>query len=360
MEQTNTHTDITDDLCRYPHDFLTLADAIPSIRGSFYQGTPMQSIQRLVAEEFAAVNELIMAELHSDVPLVEDIGHHLIHAGGKRLRPLLTLLCAGLSGGIKRDHIALAAIIEFIHTATLLHDDVVDISALRRGKPTANAQWGNAPSVLVGDFLYSRAFQMMVRIGHLPLMDLLADTTNTIAEGEVLQLTKAGNADISEDEYYGVITRKTAILFAAAAEAAGLLSGQTKEQSQALHQHGLALGIAFQLIDDALDYEGDSAVLGKNIGDDLQEGKVTLPLIYVLKHAPEADRQIVKDAIKEKSVSQLSRIIDIVRNHGGLEYTHKQAQYFAEQAIKHVQKFPDSTYRQALIKLLDIAINRTL
>lgn len=318
----------------------------------------MQSIKRLVANEFAAVNQLILDELYSDVPLVEDIGHHLINAGGKRLRPLLALLSAGLCGEIKQNHIALAAIIEFIHTATLLHDDVVDISALRRGRPTANAQWGNAPSVLVGDFLYSRAFQMMVRIGHLPLMDLLADTTNMIAEGEVLQLTKAGNVNLTEEEYYSVITRKTAILFAAAAEAAGLLSGLSREESQPLNLLGISLGIAFQLIDDALDYEGDSAVMGKNIGDDLQEGKVTLPLIYVLENAPQEEQAIVRKAIQEKSLEQLPQVIEIVKNRGGLAYTHQKAQEYGEQALSQLDKFPDSAYKTALIDLLNLSIKR--
>jgi octaprenyl-diphosphate synthase len=320
----------------------------------------MQSIQHLVAKEFAAVNELIVAELHSDVPLIQEIGQHLISAGGKRLRPMLTLLSAGLFGAIKREHIQLATIIEFIHTATLLHDDVVDVSSLRRGKPTANAQWGNAPSVLVGDFLYSRAFQMTANIGHLPLLKLLSDTTNIIAEGEVLQLTKIGNTGLSETDYYDVITRKTAILFAAAAEAAALLSGCTPEQAKALREHGLALGIAFQLIDDALDYEGDSAVMGKNVGDDLQEGKVTLPLIYTLQYAPAAERQLVQEAIEQKSVANLAHVVSIVRDCGGLKHTHAQARKFAEDAIQHLQIFADSAYRQALIKLLDIAISRTL
>ena len=243
----------------------------------------MQDIRETVASEFEQVNALIIEQLHSDVDMVENIGHYIVDAGGKRLRPLLTLLTGAALGECSADHIKFAAVIEFIHTATLLHDDVVDISSLRRGRPTANAEFGNAPSVLVGDFLYTRAFQLMVQLKDMDILEHMADTTNTIAEGEVLQLVRAGDPDTSEEQYLDVITRKTAILFAAACYGAATLSGESEDMRQAMHSLGLNLGIAFQMIDDVLDYEGDPATMGKNVGDDLTEGKPTLPLIYTLE-----------------------------------------------------------------------------
>src|SRR5690606_26031545 len=239
----------------------------------------MLSFYEPVQSDFEAVNQLIIEQLHSDVELVENIGHYLVESGGKRLRPLLTLLASGALGYQGREHLKLATIIEFIHTATLLHDDVVDVSSLRRGRLTANAKWGNAPSVLVGDFLYSRAFQLMVDIGDVDIMRILADTTNTVSEGEVQQLVNAKDPDVGEDAYFQVIHKKTAILFAAAAETAGVLAQAPAEQRQALHAYGYHIGMAFQLVDDLLDYSGDSESLGKNVGDDLAEGKPTLPLI---------------------------------------------------------------------------------
>ena len=261
----------------------------------------MQQIHSAVASEFEQVNQLIVEQLHSDVDMVENIGHYIVDAGGKRLRPLLVLLTAAGLGSCAAAHIKFAAVIEFIHTATLLHDDVVDISSLRRGRPTANAEFGNAPSVLVGDFLYTRAFQLMVQLADMGILSHMADTTNTIAEGEVLQLVRAGNADTTQDQYLDVITRKTAILFAAGCYGAAALSGCPGEVRQSMHRFGLNLGIAFQMIDDVLDYEGDPATMGKNVGDDLTEGKPTLPLIYTLEHGTQEEQALVRKAISTKT-----------------------------------------------------------
>ncbi|AMO70250.1 MAG: octaprenyl-diphosphate synthase [Zhongshania aliphaticivorans] len=317
----------------------------------------MQQIRQVVDSEFVAVNDFIIEQLHSNVPLVENIGHYIVDAGGKRLRPLLSLLSAGAIGQISEKHLQLAAVIEFIHTATLLHDDVVDISALRRGRPTANANWGNAPSVLVGDFLYSRAFQILVQIGSFPLMGLLSDTTNTVAEGEVLQLTRAGNPDTSEATYFEVIRSKTAVLFGAACSGAAILSDKP-EQQDALHDYGINLGIAFQLIDDILDYEGDPAETGKNVGDDLAEGKPTLPLIYLLENGSDKHKQLVRDAISRKSAEQLEAIVDAVKHCGALDYCHAAAKRYTDAALAALNSLQPSPYRTALEELTEIALSR--
>ena len=233
----------------------------------------MKQVHSVIEQDFEAVNRLIVERLDSSVEMVENIGQYIVEGGGKRLRPLVSLLCARGLGYQEMQHIELATVIEFLHTATLLHDDVVDVSELRRGRATANSQWGNAPSVLVGDFIYSRAFQMLVAIGNMPIMKLMSDTTNAIAEGEVEQLVRAGDPNTSEDQYFRVITKKTAVLFAAAAEGAGILAGADAHITQRLREFGLNLGIAFQMVDDVLDYEGDPAEMGKNLGDDLAEGK---------------------------------------------------------------------------------------
>ena len=245
----------------------------------------INDIRASVEADFARVNALIIDQLYSDVDMVENVGQYIVDSGGKRLRPLLTLLAAASVGEVTEKHITFAAIIEFIHTATLLHDDVVDISTLRRGKPTVNSEFGNAPSVLVGDFLYTRAFQLMVQLDDMRILALMADVTNQIAEGEVLQLVRAGDPETSREQYFDVITRKTAILFAAACEGAVMLSGESDDVLAQMHSVGLNLGIAFQLIDDVLDYEGDPETTGKNVGDDLNEGKPTLPLIHAMSHA---------------------------------------------------------------------------
>jgi octaprenyl-diphosphate synthase len=317
----------------------------------------MQHIRQVVDSEFNSVNDFIVEQLHSRVALVENIGHYIIDAGGKRLRPLLSLLSAGALGKIDYDHIRLAAVIEFIHTATLLHDDVVDLSALRRGRPTANAEFGNAPSVLVGDFLYSRAFQVLVSIGNMPLMALLSDTTNTVAEGEVLQLARAGNPDTDEETYFNVIRSKTAVLFAAACSGAALLSEQNSQQ-QALYDYGLNLGIAFQLIDDILDYEGDPAETGKNVGDDLAEGKPTLPLIFILQNGSATQKQQVQRAISEKSADELDSIVAAVKQSGALDYCRDAAQKCSQAAIHALQPLPPSAHKDALSKLCELALQR--
>ena len=318
----------------------------------------MQQVRETVAQEFERVNQLIIEQLHSDVPLVENIGHYIVDAGGKRLRPMLALLSGGVHGDINDNHITLAAVIEFIHTATLLHDDVVDLSALRRGRPTANAEWGNAPSVLVGDFLYTRAFQLLVAIGDMKIMKLLADTTNAIAEGEVLQLTKAGNPNTSETEYFQIIKNKTAVLFAAATAGGAMLSGQPQPQIDRLYQYGLDLGTAFQLIDDALDYEGDAADMGKNIGDDLAEGKPTLPLIYTMKHGSKSQQQLISSAIASKSNAQIDDVIIAVSSCGALSHTRKIAAEHAQKAADIISNIPNTDHKTALLRLTELAASR--
>lgn len=320
----------------------------------------MLSFHKAVEADFSAVNQLIIDQLHSNVDLVENIGHYLVEAGGKRLRPLLVLLTANaLDYPAKgKQHLDLAAIIEFIHTATLLHDDVVDISSMRRGRLTANAKWGNAPSVLVGDFLYSRAFQMMVAIRDMDIMQLLSDTTNTISEGEVQQLVNANDPSVTEENYLNVIYKKTGALFEAACETSAVLSQATDEQRQALKRYGYHLGLAFQLVDDALDYEGDAEALGKNVGDDLAEGKPTLPLIFAMREGDEQQRTIIEKAIREGGLDQLDTIVDIVKSSGALEYTAESARQQADLAITQLQHLPDSPYKQAMIELAEFSIGR--
>ena len=322
----------------------------------------MLPFHQVVKDDFSAVNDLIIKQLHSDVGLVENIGHYLVEAGGKRLRPLMVLLTANALGypqANKNQHLDLAAIIEFIHTATLLHDDVVDMSSLRRGRPTANAQWGNAPSVLVGDFLYSRAFQMMVNIGNMDIMAILANTTNVISEGEVQQLVNAKNPDVSEDNYYQVIDKKTAILFAAACEVAAVLAGATDEQRTALKNYGRKVGIAFQLVDDALDYTGDAATLGKNVGDDLAEGKPTLPLIHAMRTGTPEQRELIANAIRSGDASQLSAILEIVQDTGAMNYTLNAAREQVRQAIEQLKFLPDNIYTQAMQQVAEFSLART-
>jgi len=318
----------------------------------------MQQIRATVASEFEQVNQLIIEQLHSNVPMVENVGHYIVDAGGKRLRPLLVLLSASALGRCHQDHIKFAAVIEFIHTATLLHDDVVDISSLRRGRPTANAEFGNAPSVLVGDFLYTRAFQLMVQLDDMPVLRHMADTTNTIAEGEVLQLTRAGDADTTEAQYLDVITRKTAILFAAGCWGAARLGGHAEPSQQALHDFGLNLGIAFQMVDDALDYDGDAATMGKNVGDDLTEGKPTLPLIHTLLHGTAAEQALVRRAITAKTADQLDDILAAVHRCGALDYTRAQARRYHDLALAQLQHLPASEARSAMEQITALSINR--
>ncbi|WP_116367536.1 polyprenyl synthetase family protein [Parahaliea mediterranea] len=318
----------------------------------------MQHIRASVAAEFEAVNRLIVEQLHSDVDMVENVGHYIVDAGGKRLRPLLALLCGAALGGCGERHITFAAVIEFIHTATLLHDDVVDISTLRRGRPTANAEFGNAPSVLVGDFLYTRAFQLMVTLDDRDILRHMADTTNTIAEGEVLQLVRAGNPDTTEADYLEVITRKTAILFAAACYGAATLSGLAEPARRQLTDFGLNLGIAFQMIDDVLDYEGDPATMGKNVGDDLTEGKVTLPLIHVMQHGSAEEQALVREAVAGKSAAHLADIVGAVQRRGSCDFTREQAQRYHDRALACLQDIPPGSAKDALLAVTALSVQR--
>ncbi|MDR2212241.1 MAG: polyprenyl synthetase family protein [Pseudomonadales bacterium] len=317
-------------------------------------------IHHIVADDFALLNQKVVSQLHSQVPLVESIGHYLVEAGGKRMRPTLVLLCARALGYSGAHHIDLATVIEFLHTATLLHDDVVDMSEMRRGRPTANVQWGNPSSVLVGDFIYSRAFQLLVNIGDMKIMDVMATTTNRISEGEVLQLVHQHNPDTSEAAYMEVIRHKTAILFAAACQSAGILARAPERIQNALHDFGLDVGMAFQLIDDVLDYSGDSSALGKNVGDDLAEGKPTLPLIYTLEHGDPAARELIKNAIVHGGgLEHLQAIIDAVRSCGALDYTRKVAETRIAAALQTLEALPDSPYRTGLKLVADAALNRS-
>lgn len=305
-------------------------------------------VYELVAKDFAAVNALIPRQLTSDVAMVEEIGRYIVQSGGKRLRPLLVLLGAGVCGYRKRGHIRLATIIEFLHTATLLHDDVVDHSDLRRGRATANATWGNAPSVLVGDFLYSRAFQLMVELENMDIMAILADATNTIAEGEVMQLANVGNLALTEAQYREVIRCKTALLFQAAAHSAGVLATDDPLQIRALKHYGLHFGMAYQLVDDYLDYAGDPALMGKNVGDDLAEGKLTLPLIQALKTAKRGDTRILLEALRERSATHLDQVLAVVRNSAALEYVQAAARKECDCAVAELRELPANAYRDAL------------
>ncbi|MFE8072828.1 octaprenyl diphosphate synthase [Marinobacteraceae bacterium S3BR75-40.1] len=318
-----------------------------------------ETIYNPASDDFARVNDLILDQLNSDVPLVERIGHYIVESGGKRLRPLLVLLAARALDYQEHQHIKLAAVIEFLHTATLLHDDVVDTSDLRRGKPTANARWGNAPSVLVGDFLYSRAFQMMVDLQSLEIMNVLSNATAVIAEGEVMQLVNVKNPDLSEEQYMTVIRNKTAMLFQAASHTGAILADGSREQIEGLRDFGLHLGYAFQLVDDALDYRGSAEEMGKNVGDDLAEGKMTLPLIEALKHAPEADRKLIRSAVRKGGLDDLAPISRIVLETGALDYTEQRAREHAERAVAQLDSLPASSFKTSLTYLTQLAVERT-
>jgi octaprenyl-diphosphate synthase len=319
----------------------------------------VKHIHQVVAEDFASLNAKVVSQLHSQVPLIESIGHYIIEAGGKRMRPVLTLLCANALGYQGKRHVDLATVIEFLHTATLLHDDVVDMSEMRRGRPTANVRWDNPSSVLVGDFIYSRAFQLLVDIGDMRIMDVMATTTNRISEGEVLQLVHQRNPETSETAYYEVIRNKTAILFAAACSTAAILAGANHHVQEQLHTFGLEVGMAFQLIDDVLDYSGNSAELGKNVGDDLAEGKPTLPLIHTMQHGPEQDRVLIAAAIRSGGLEHLEAIIAAVKNSGALDHTRNVARQRISVALGCLAVLPDSPYRRGLEQVADAALNRS-
>ncbi len=318
----------------------------------------VDDVIELARDDMQAVDELITASLESDVALVSQVSQYIVMSGGKRLRPLLVLLAARALGYDGEQHVRSAAIIEFIHTATLLHDDVVDGSDRRRGRDTANTVFGNQASVLVGDFLYSRAFQMMVDIDSMRVMQILADATNTIAAGEVMQLMNVHDPDTTEEAYRQVIYRKTARLFEAGAQIAAVLAGRDPGDEAAMITYGKNLGAAFQLIDDALDYNASAAELGKNIGDDLAEGKPTLPLIYAMANGAEADRQLIREAIIEGGLDQLDEITRIIEETGALQYTADRAQEAADTAIAALAEIPDSDYKKALVAVADFAVRR--
>lgn len=304
------------------------------------------------------MDEVIRVKLHSDVVLVRQVGEYIINSGGKRLRPALVILSAGAFGYAGKYHHNLAAIIEFIHTATLLHDDVVDASKLRRSKATANALFGNAASVLVGDFLYSRAFQMMVEVNNMRIMQVLADATNMIAEGEVLQLLNCRNPDVKEENYLQVIRYKTAKLFEAATRLGAILCSVTPAEEESMAAYGMHLGTAFQLTDDMLDYSGDYHDTGKNLGDDLAEGKPTLPLIYAMKTGSEKQVTIVRNAIKQGGEESLQAVLDVIQKTDALDYTRQKAEAESSMASAAISSLPNSNYKECLLQLATFAVAR--
>jgi octaprenyl-diphosphate synthase len=318
----------------------------------------IESVRSLVGEDWAAVNREIQAQLASDVALVNNVSQYIIGSGGKRLRPLLVLLAARSCGYTGEQHVLCSAIIEFIHTATLLHDDVVDKSDLRRGRETANSVFGNQASVLVGDFLYSRAFQMMVQVGQMRIMDVLADATNTIAEGEVLQLMNCGDPDTTEARYMQVIYRKTGKLFEAGMQIGAILADQTRAVEDSLLEYGKQVGFAFQLVDDALDYEADAGELGKSVGTDLAEGKPTLPLIYALQRASPAEQALIRRAIEQGGLTDIEPVLAVIRGTGALAYTYTRARECARRAVRALSRMPGSVYKNALVQLAEFAVER--
>jgi len=319
----------------------------------------LDEIKLLSQDDMAAVNQHIFSQLSSDVALINQLGIYIVNSGGKRLRPLLAVLAARALGYQGNQHVTLATIIEFIHTATLLHDDVVDESMLRRGQETANAVFGNQASVLVGDFLYTRSFQLMVSLRRMRVMEILADATNIIAEGEVLQLMNVNDPDTSEESYMQVIYCKTAKLFEAATQLAAVLADQDESVITAMQNYGMHLGTAFQLIDDVLDYQANADELGKNIGDDLAEGKPTLPLIYALKHGNHEQQALIREAIVESNgLSRLDAIMAALTETAAFEYTRKLAEQEAQKARDAIAFLTESPYKQALMALADMAVER--
>jgi len=321
--------------------------------------TSLEQATALVADDLAAVNRHINNQLASDVSLIRQMGAYIIAAGGKRLRPLTLILSAHALSYQGTAHIDLAAVIEFIHTATLLHDDVVDESDLRRGRPTANAVWDNSATVLVGDFLYSRAFEMMVAVDRMRVMEIMAGTTNAIAEGEVMQLLNTHNPETTEEQYLETITRKTARLFESATRLGAVLAGAGPATEDALADFGLHLGVAFQIIDDALDYRADAKQMGKNAGDDLAEGKVTLPLIHALQHCDDSQGQLLHKTIEKGTREHFGHIHSIIETLDSLAYTSRRAQDYADTARQALEVLPPSNYRTALASLADFSVSRT-
>jgi octaprenyl-diphosphate synthase len=318
----------------------------------------LKAIRELIQSDLDATDRKIVEQLSSEIELINKIASHLIQRGGKRLRPMLVLLGAQAFGYQGQTQINLAAIIELIHTATLLHDDVIDTSDMRRGDQTANAIWGNGASVLVGDYLYSRAFQMMVEVGDMDVIAVLSKATNTIVEGEVLQLTNRNNPQTTQERYMDVIRYKTGTLFETAAQLGAVLCRCPEIQIKAMKQYGLQLGTAFQLVDDVLDYSAQSDDLGKNIGDDLAEGKPTLPLIYALSHGTPQQVQLIREAIEQGTRAQLYQIIKAIESTGAIAYTYEVAKQAAAQAIEHLSDIPETPYRDALYALARFAVDR--
>lgn len=321
----------------------------------------MQEILKVVENNFQDLNQLIHSQLESRVPLVEKVAEYIINSGGKRIRPLLVILTAKAFTASEQPYapaIKLATVIEFLHTATLLHDDVVDTSDMRRGEPTANAKFGNAPSVLVGDFLYSRSFEMLVELACMPVMTILAKATSIIAEGEVLQLVNVKNPDTTEAQYMEVIQGKTAMLFEAATWGMAELLGRNQTECEAMRIYGRELGLAFQMIDDVLDYEGDVAAMGKNVGDDLAEGKATLPLIHAMRNGNEAQKKLIRNAIRQGGLNDMSEVLSIVHELGSIAYTQQQAQACIDRARQQLSHLADSPARTALDALALLAVAR--
>ncbi len=319
----------------------------------------IDDIYALIQSDMDAVNDTIRQRLYSEVVLINQISHHIINSGGKRLRPILVLLSARAMGYQGDRHIVLAAIIEFIHTATLLHDDVVDSSELRRGQETANALWGNEASVLVGDFLYSRSFEMMVDVGNMRVMEILASTTNTIAEGEVLQLLNCHDSNTTEERYLTVIRYKTAKLFEAASQLGAIITHSNPSLEEAMVRYGMHLGTAFQLVDDLLDYSAPDENIGKNAGDDLAEGKPTLPLIYAMRHSTPEQGALIRHAIEEGRLEDIDQIRQLIETTDAIAYTAKSAREEADKAKAALEGVPDSPYKEALLALAEFSVNRT-
>jgi octaprenyl-diphosphate synthase len=315
-------------------------------------------IQALMKSELDLMNKILVDRLDSNVDLISQMSQYIINSGGKRIRPLLLLICAKATDYDGDYHYSMAVVIELIHTATLLHDDVVDQSETRRGQETANELWGNAPSVLVGDFLYSRAFEIMVEPNSMEIMRILSKATNQISEGEVLQLLNIKNANVTQAEYFKVIERKTACLFKAACQIAGILSSADQKVINAMGSFGMHLGNAFQIIDDTLDYESDSKIIGKEIGDDLSEGKVTLPMIYALEKTEEVENKILKDAIKNADASHIDQIVEILLNVDAFQYSRDIAKIESNRALESIDYLPDSKYKTALKLLCELSLER--
>lgn len=319
----------------------------------------LEKINQLTAQDMAGVNATILEQLNSDVQLINQLGYYIVSGGGKRIRPMIAVLSARALGFEGKQPITLAALIEFIHTATLLHDDVVDESDMRRGKATANAAFGNAASVLVGDFIYTRAFQMMTSLGSLRVLDVMSEAVNVIAEGEVLQLMNVNDSDITEENYMRVIYSKTARLFEAASQCSAILAGSTAEQETALQDYGRYLGTAFQLIDDVLDYGSDGETLGKNVGDDLNEGKPTLPLLHAMHHGTPEQTRMIREAIEQGNGRHLlESVLETMAACGSLEWTRQRAEAEADKAIAALSIIPDSPHKEALVALAHIAVQR--